>query len=219
MSDESKAQQAAEQTAKTVAEVEKEAEEKAENAADKLKKKMSKNKKATIAVAVVAVIAVLGAGFWTWHMSPTFCNFLCHSPQDNYVASYYSGDKGKGVTVHANAGKNCLSCHEATLVTQMQEGIIWVADGFKMTEDGYLQTGHDLATKEFCTRSGCHNWEGVVKATWGFEGNDEKYNPHVSHQDGSITCSDCHKIHQTSQLYCAKCHTLTLPEGWEATSE
>lgn len=219
MSDENKVDEAAEKVGKSVAEIEAEAEAKAESATSKLRKKMSKNKKATIAVAVVAVIAVLGAAFWTWHMSPTFCNAVCHSPQDNYVASYYSGDAGKGVTVHANNGQNCLSCHEATIMTQMQEGIIWVADGFNMTEDGYLVTGHELASEEFCTRSGCHTWESIVDSTWGFEGNDEKYNPHVSHQDGSITCSDCHKIHKTSQLYCAKCHDLTLPEGWEVPSE
>ena len=59
----------------------------------------------------------------------------------------------------------------------------------------------------------------VVNATWGFEGNDAKFNPHSSHQDNQLECGDCHKSHETSTLYCAKCHDLNLPEGWEATNE
>lgn len=180
---------------------------------------MKRNTKISIIVAAVAVVAVLGAGFWTWHMQPSFCNAFCHSPQDNYVASYYSGDPGLGVTAHAQAGANCLSCHEATIDTQMKELAVWVGDGYAMDENGFLVTDEDLATEEFCTRSGCHTWEAIVDSTWGFAGNDEEFNPHASHQDGSVTCSDCHKIHQKSQLYCAKCHDLNLPEGWEATSE
>lgn len=183
------------------------------------RKKMDKRKKMTIAAAAAIAVAIMGVGFWTWHLQPGFCNFMCHSPQDNYVASYYAGDPGTGVTNHAKAGMNCLSCHEATIDTQLREVATWIGDGYNMTEDGFLVTGKDLATKEFCTRSGCHNWDDVVESTWGFSGNDEKYNPHASHQDGSVTCSDCHKVHQTSQLYCAKCHDLTLPEGWEATGE
>lgn len=188
-------------------------------APQKVRQKLSKNKKLTIIVAAVAMVAIAGAGFWTWHMQPSFCNFLCHSPQDRYVESYYAGDPGTGITVHAQAGKNCLSCHEATVDTQLREVATWIGDGYNMTEDGFLVSDEQIATKEFCTRAGCHVWEDVVASTAGFAGNDEKYNPHASHQDGSITCNSCHKIHQKSQLYCAKCHDLKLPEGWEATRE
>ena len=93
------------------------------------------------------------------------------------------------------------------------------ADDYPMTDDGMLNTGKEIATEEFCTNDGCHNMSDVVNATWGFEGNDAKYNPHSSHQDNQLECGDCHKSHETSTLYCAKCHDLNLPEGWEATNE
>lgn len=95
----------------------------------------------------------------------------------------------------------------------------WVSDSYPMSEDGLLATGKEFATEEFCTNGDCHNMAGVVNSTWGFAGNDEKYNPHSSHQDNNLECGDCHKVHETSTLYCAKCHDMNLPEGWEATNE
>lgn len=173
-----------------------------------------------VAGVVAAVVVVAGIGAWVWHEQPSFCNALCHSPMDAYVESYGAGDPGTLVTQHAEAGKTCLDCHEATITTQVSEVMAWVSDGYPMDEDGQLlATGKEFATEEFCTSGGCHDMNEVVNATWGFEGNDEKYNPHSSHQDNAIECSDCHKVHETSTLYCAKCHDLQLPEGWEATNE
>ena len=56
----------------------------------------------------------------------------------------------------------------------------------------------------------------ITAALWGFAGNDEKYNPHASHQDMALECGDCHKIHENQVLVCNECHDLNLPEGWEA---
>lgn len=168
-------------------------------------------------VAVVLVLA--GAGFWVWHEQPSFCNAICHSPMDNYVESYSSGDAGMLVTQHVEAGKNCLDCHNPVITEQLTEVCTWMADDYPMTDDGMLNTDKEIATEEFCTNDGCHNMSDVVNATWGFEGNDAKYNPHSSHQDNQLECGDCHKSHETSTLYCAKCHDLNLPEGWEATNE
>lgn len=191
----------------------------AESAEAEPAKKVARKNKWIVVGVVAAVLVLAGAGFWVWHEQPSFCNAICHSPMDKYVESYYEGDAGKMVTAHADAGETCLSCHEAKLTTQVSEVMAWVSDSYPMGEDGMLATGKEFATEEFCTNGGCHNMNDVVNATWGFAGNDEKYNPHSSHQDNNLECGDCHKVHETSTLYCAKCHDLNLPEGWEATNE
>lgn len=172
-----------------------------------------------VAGVVAAVLVVAGIGGWVWHEQPGFCNAICHSPMDKYVESYSTTDPGLGIKVHAEAGDNCLSCHESELTLQVSEAMSWVSDTYPMGEDGMLATGKEFATEEFCARSGCHDMQEVVASTWGFNGNNEKYNPHASHQDNVLECGDCHNIHEKSELYCAKCHNLELPEGWEATNE
>ena len=138
---------------------------------------------------VAAVIVVAGAGFWVWHETPSFCNAICHSPMDSYVDTYYSGDQGMLVT----------------------------SDDYPMTADGTkLADGADMASEEFCAKSGCHDMDDVVASTWGFEGNGEQFNPHSSHQDLALECGDCHKAHEKSVLMCNQCHKLNMPEGWEA---
>jgi hypothetical protein len=172
---------------------------------------------------IVAVIAIVAIAFTVWHNTPGFCNAICHEPMDTYVETYYEGDPGMLVTQHATdeAGNmECLDCHEARLGEQISEVGSYMDDSFNVDENGYLQNGNasTMASPENCLKSGCHDWNEVVDSTWGFEGNDAEYNPHSSHQDGSVTCSDCHKSHQKSVLYCAECHDLNLPEGWEEPS-
>lgn len=179
----------------------------------------TKNGRLTVVAVIAAVVIVACVGLWSWASSPGFCSALCHSPMEAYVASYESGDKGMGAARHAEAGMNCPSCHSRSTVRQIGEFAHWATDSYTVDQDGFLVKDGDLATKEYCTQSGCHTWEAIVDATWGFAGNGEQYNPHASHEDGSITCSDCHKMHQKSELYCAKCHELNLPEGWEATND
>ena len=158
-----------------------------------------------VAGVIVAVVLVAGIGAWVWHEQPSFCNAICHSPMDKYVETYSEGDPGKLVTQHAAAGDTCLSCHEAEFATQVSEAMAWASDSYPMDE--------------VCARSGCHSMDEVVAGTWGFEGNDEKYNPHSSHQDNALECGDCHKVHEKSTLVCNECHALTAPEGWEAPNE
>ena len=60
----------------------------------------------------------------------------------------------------------------------------WTSDDYPMTADGTkLADGADMASEEFCAKSGCHDMDDVVASTWGFEGNGEQFNPHSSHQD------------------------------------
>ena len=187
----------------------------AEPAAQKKKKKWP-----IVVGVVVAVLVVAGAGFWVWHEQPSFCNAICHSPMDYYVETYDSGDPNLGVTVHAKAGESCLDCHTAELTTQISEAMAWVSDNYPMTEDGtMLATGKQFASEEFCARPECHggkSFDEITAGLWGFAGNDEKYNPHSSHQDMALECGDCHKAHENQVLVCNECHDLTLPEGWEA---
>ena len=172
---------------------------------------------------MAAVIVVAGAGFWVWHEQPSFCNAICHSPMDYYVETYDSGDPNLGVTAHAKAGESCLDCHTAELTTQISEVCAWVSDNYPMTEDGtMLATGKQFASEEFCARPECHggkSFDEITAGLWGFAGNDEKYNPHSSHQDYALECGDCHKVHEKSTLVCNECHALTAPEGWEAPNE
>lgn len=177
-------------------------------------------KKHMIVGGVVGVIVVLACAFWVWHEQPSFCNSICHSPMDSYVESFSSNNQGMLATVHSQAGKNCLSCHEAKITDQVSEAMKWVADDYPMTADGkMLATGKSFASEQFCARSGCHNMNDVVASTWGFAGNDAKFNPHSSHQDLALDCGDCHKAHSTSVLMCNECHKLNLPEGWENPNE
>lgn len=173
---------------------------------------------------VAAIIVVAGAGFWVWHEQPGFCNAVCHSPMDYYVESYDSGDPHLGITAHAADGVTCLKCHDAELTTQISELMAWTSDNYPVTEDGRLATGKEFATEQFCAKSGCHHelgdsYDEITANLWGFAGNDEKYNPHASHQDLALECGDCHGIHEANVLACNECHDLTMPEGWEAPSE
>lgn len=166
-----------------------------------------------VAGVVVAVVVVAGMGFWVWHEQPSFCNAMCHSPMDAYVESYDSNDPGMLVTAHKSAGKACLDCHEATLTTQVSEVMAWVSDSYLMEGD-LLATGKEFASEEFCARPECHNMDEVVANTWGFQGNDETFNPHSSHQNQALDCGDCHQAHEKSVLVCNDCHDLNVPEGW-----
>lgn len=174
---------------------------------------------------VVAIIAVAGVGFWVWHEQPSFCNAICHSPMDYYVETYEENDPHKGITVHAENDVTCLKCHEATPWLQLQELAGWVSDNYPMTPDGTkLADGKEFASEAFCAASGCHHelgdtYDEISANLWGFSGNDEKYNPHISHQDLDLECGDCHGIHESNVLVCNECHNLEMPEGWEAPSE
>lgn len=164
---------------------------------------------------VVGVIVVLCVGFFAWHNTPGFCNAICHDPMDPYVESFYSGDQGMMAVVHGGKNVSCLQCHEAKLTEQVSEVMHWVSDDFTTDAKGKLVPGVNYASEAFCGRSGCHDMSALSEVTKGFAGNDEKYNPHSSHQDLALECGDCHKAHSTSVLVCNDCHALNVPDGWE----
>ena len=110
-------------------------------------KKLSTDRRWPIVAAVVAVVvAVAGGGFWVWHEQPSFCNAICHTPMDPYVAAFDQQPGTAGVdkwgnevsntssmlaVVHAaskdegGADANCLSCHKPTIAQQLTEVSEW----------------------------------------------------------------------------------------------
>ena len=97
---------------------------------------------------VVVVIAVAGGAFWVWHEQPSFCNAMCHTPMDPYVATYNQESGVQGVDKWGNkventksmlvvahsvpksqggAEANCLSCHTPTIPQQVTEVVEWAS--------------------------------------------------------------------------------------------
>lgn len=63
-------------------------------------KPRGKSRKWPITVAVVAVVAaVAGGGFWVWHEQPSFCNAICHTPMDPYLAAFEQEPGVQGVDI------------------------------------------------------------------------------------------------------------------------
>jgi flagellar basal body-associated protein FliL len=188
-----------------------------------------------ILIAVIAVVVVLGAGggggYLAFHDQPWFCNFVCHTPMDPYVASYEDGtsinplqaDSGAvlSVTLHKDSDQNlnCLECHVPTMSEQITEGIHWVTGSYELPIEMKLVAGEPKADsgnkngEEFCLRPGCHtdinNFDDLKASTA-----DQKRNPHDSHL-GKQDCSQCHQTHEQSTMYCTQCHAdAVVPDGW-----
>lgn len=187
------------------------------------KKKTGRGVRVLIIVGLVLTVIIVGVGgaYLGFHDNPRFCNAICHSPMDNYVVSYETGNNAQEAAGHAQAGVGCLDCHEASLDEQITEGVAWVSGDFVVDETGFLVNGSGEAsgTREFCFR--CHDdgdsttgkdWEDIVVATTNW-GDDEGVNPHKSH-DGDEQCLNCHSAHRTSVIACDECHGWKTPEDW-----
>lgn len=150
-----------------------------------------KPRKLPIVIGTAAVVvAVAGAGFWTWHEQPSFCGAIGHTPMDAYLTTYETGavdkygnqvdDEGKTAMMsylHKNvADATCLSCHTPVLTEQVTEGANWLTGNYYVAGenkagDTVLQSrslkdlteASGTASEEFCLRSGCHvNADGSV---------------------------------------------------------
>ncbi len=175
-----------------------------------------RRKRWPIVLGVAAIVLVAaGAGFFTWHQSPSFCNAICHSPMDPYVESYNSDDASLLVAAHRDNGNTCLDCHESKLDQQISEAQAWLTGNF----DDPMKVRR-FGTTEFCFR--CHDdgnpdngmdWAQIQEATVGYQGTAR--NPHDSHQ-GMLECYSCHFMHDDSTMYCQKCHSdITMPDEWK----
>ncbi len=118
--------------------------------------KPKKARRTPIIVGVVAVviIAAIGGGL-VWHEQPSFCNAICHTPMDGYLATY-EAEPGQPATdkwgnevsdassmmaaLHRQKGEEngeaitCLSCHTPTLSEQLTEGAHWVSGSYNVSQ-------------------------------------------------------------------------------------
>ena len=200
----------------------------------KAKKPRDKRKMGIVIGVVCAVVVVAGCGFWVWHEQPSFCNAICHAPQDPINATYdgMTGQAGYDkwgnpvedmgtllVVQHREAGLTCLSCHEPTLGQQMTEGMHWVQGAFEypLNERSLTDLNHYLQKDdpaEFCLNAACHNMtrDDLAAATSALG----ERNPHITKpRHEQLECSDCHKSHRQSVNACSRCHDdAPIPEGW-----
>ncbi|NPD30393.1 salivary glue protein Sgs-3 [Eggerthellaceae bacterium zg-1084] len=189
---------------------------------------------------VAAVIVVSGAGFWVWHEQPSFCNAICHAPQDP-INETYDGVSGQAgfdkwgnpvedmgdllVVRHKEAaGATCLSCHVPTIGQQITEGVLWVSGNYRypLEERSLTDLNHYLQAKDesaFCMNDRCHNMtrDDLARAT----AKHGKRNPHVTEaKHTEMECSDCHKSHRQSVNACSRCHDdVKIPDGWLSAEE
>ena len=137
---------------------------------------------AIIGIVAIAVIAAAGAGFWVWHEQPRFCADLCHIMQpyeDTWASSPYE------VHVHAEAGVECLDCHEPTIEEQVQEVIAYVTGDYEQPlREARLEQETCLSCKDH------DSYPELAEAT-----SDWERNPHASHW-GDMECNLCHKKHR-----------------------
>lgn len=203
-------------------------------------------KKIGVIVGVIAVVLVAaGASLWVWHEQPSFCGAICHTPMDNYLATY-EAEPGQPTTdkwdnevadassmlapVHRTEdGATCLTCHEPVMSQQISEGLNWVSGNymFPLNERTTDQIGEPVGknSDELCLNESCHHVtddgtelktrDDLIAAT----ANMGTYNPHEAHHM-ELECGTCHKAHRASVNYCTQCHaTAEVPEGWISMSQ
>ncbi|MDO4290714.1 MAG: cytochrome c3 family protein [Eggerthellaceae bacterium] len=203
-------------------------------------KPAAKRKKRGIVIGVVAAIVVVaGAGFWVWHEQPSFCNAICHAPQDPMNETYdgVTGQAGYDkwgnavedmgdllVVQHKEAGLACMDCHVPTIGQQVTEGMLWVSGNYQypLNERSLTDLNHYIQAEDesaFCLNEGCHNMtrDDLAHATASYG----KRNPHVTDVNHvEMECSDCHKSHRQSVNACSRCHDdVTIPDGWLSADE
>lgn len=218
-------------------------------AAGALSAKRNKRKLAGIIGVVAAVVVVAGAGFMVWHDQPSFCNAICHTPMDGYLATY-EATPGESATdkwgnevadassmlapVHAQEGITCVQCHVPQMSEQLTEGIGWLTGSYEVvqtTDERFvpeektlsdLTAARGIASEAFCLNSGCHTNDDGFAMTRDDLIEKTSYmerNPHVE-QHGEVDCNECHKAHRASTVYCSKCHSdATIPDGWVSYKE
>lgn len=208
-----------------------EASEEATQRAEQKPAPKRKSRKTAIIGGIVAIIAVVGFGFYQWHETPEFCVSICHAPMDKaYLDTLYANpyepavDKwGNEVTKadamlaskHGAMGKRCMACHEPAIEEQVTEGIEWIQGNYynplSERDLARLVFYRGAGETEFCLNSACHD---ITKTGLTAETEDFARNPHSWHHN-EYTCSDCHKAHRASVMICSQCHEdAEVPAGW-----
>lgn len=193
--------------------------------------KKKQSKKAMIIGIIVAVVAVVGIGFYQWHETPEFCTSICHTPMDTkyldtlYANPYKSAVDKWGNTVekadamlaskHGAMGKRCMACHVPSIQEQVTEGIEWIQGNYynplSERDLARLVFYRGVGETEFCLNPACHD---ISKTELTEETAKMARNPHSWHHS-EYTCSDCHKAHRASIMVCSQCHEdAEIPDGW-----
>ena len=155
-------------------------------------------------IAILLVVGVLGnVAMLEAEKHPALACAPCHVMQP-YVDGYCSGDVL--ARKHAEAGVNCIDCHENGIEDKIKETVWYVTDNF---DDPPVK--HDFGN-QMCTK--CHtNMDEIIAKT-----DKGGINPHDSHL-GELHCADCHKMHMKSQAACQNCHDFeflhNLPVEWK----
>ena len=194
----------------------------------KPKKKRGAGFKVLIVVLVVFGVLAAGGGiaYGVFHSNPNFCNFICHTPMDPYVASYLENESVNpaqskstatlSVVTHRDAGITCLDCHNDGLGAQLQEGFAWITGNYYLPLDMKIVYGDPKERQrngvEFCLRQDCH--AGVTSLDDLMKKDYLSKNPHDNHNVNQ-NCYVCHQMHEQSVLWCTQCHTdLKAPANW-----
>jgi hypothetical protein len=206
--------------------------------AGKSPKKRGKGRVVLITIGAVFVLLVGGGGgvYATQHSNPSFCNAICHTPMDPYVASFKDGTSTNAlqadftgplsVTVHRDAADKvvCVDCHNDGLGVQLREGLHWVTGNYVYPFEGTVLKAGEVKQEgqwngvTFCLREGCHvGAESLDELKQVLS--DQKRNPHNSH-NGLMDCTECHRTHERSVMWCTQCHAdAEVPEGWLTYTE
>ncbi|NLU50222.1 MAG: cytochrome c3 [Syntrophomonadaceae bacterium] len=166
-----------------------------------LKKVFNKRVLLIIAALVIVIGAGAGVGLVKASDNPAFCS-TCH-----IMKPYYESWKDSNLLAkkHADEDVKCHDCHEASLSTQVNEGVKYI------TGDYQTPLEKREFSRDFCLE--CHDDFASIKAKTNFA----EANPHDSH-NGEQECNLCHSMHQQSKVMCAECHVFSwideLDESW-----
>ncbi len=147
-------------------------------------------------VAIVALIAIAGAGMFVLHQSdtnPSFCA-SCHLMKAN-VDSYLTSSNLDHV--HEQAGVQCKDCHDYPVQAEIASGIKFITGNYTVDKNGALTVRKFDDT--MCLK--CHiSYQHVAQMT-----DFLPRNPHDSH-NGEMPCNTCHVSHGQQIDYCSGCH-------------
>lgn len=175
------------------------------------------DKKNLTALFYFVIVVIVLAGFsWGGHKlyeTPQFCGQTCHI-MNPYYETYTDIDSNKMAAQHAESGVTCIDCHKQTVFEQLNELTIFITGNYELP----LKTR--TFKNEFCFD--CHEYETKhkdyeeVKQTTAIWVEEFNRNPHASPHYPDLECHICHMSHQDSSIFCSQCHLMPhLGNGWE----
>ncbi|HZJ84898.1 MAG TPA: cytochrome c3 family protein [Syntrophomonadaceae bacterium] len=172
------------------------------------------NKKGLL-IFIIALILVgvgIGGAFLKVSSYPAFCN-TCHIMKP-YYESWHDNNLNFVASKHANEDVDCHDCHKPNLITQMNEGYLFITRQYQDPLEK-REFAKDMCFECHIEGGTATSWEEIKSAT-----EYEESNPHDSHH-GEQECYICHNQHQKQQIFCADCHIFNwiddLDDNWETS--